>query len=240
MDLSGLPASMTSATHLRLGGLAALGFVLLTLFAALVPHEPLPETAPAPADVTAFFERNAAMQAAQPFTKILAAFSLLGFATVLAMRLREAGAPLAAAATLACGAVFAGVLIALMIFVASIVTLAPVLDGGVVFVLYNVAWIANVRSGLGAVPFLLAAGIGLLRSRALPRGVAYGAFAAAAVGLAGGAVAVAAPGPAGIGPAFMGFLGVVAWVLASGITLLVQASRVGAPQTAATAAMSLR
>lgn len=221
---------MVSQSTLRLGALSAIAFVLLTLFAALVPHEALPEEQPASEDVRAFFERNAAMQAAQPYTKALGAFALLGFVAVLSVALREAGAPVAAAVVLAGGAAFAGSILVIMLVIASIVTLAPVLEGNVVYAVYNIAWIANVRAGLAAAPFLLGAGVGILHARVLPRWTGAAALVAAALVLAGGAAAIAVPGPAGIGPAFLGFVASLLWLLAAGIAMMVRATR--APEAA--------
>lgn len=216
---------MVTPATLRAGGLLALGFVILTLLAALVPHETLPENPPPADEVRSFFERNAAMQAMQPFSKMVAAFMMIGFAAVLAAVLRDAGARIEGDLVLAGGALFATALVAVMLIVASVVTLAPILDGDVVFAVYNIAWIANVRAGLAAVPMLAAVGIGVLRTRALPRWTGYAAIAAAVVGLAGGAASIAVPGPVGIGPAFLGFLAVVAWTLATGIACLAVSGR---------------
>lgn len=226
---------MASPALLRLGGLLGLAFALLTLVASLVPHETLPEgpEAPPSEDVRAFFERNAAMQAMQPFTKILGAFCLLGLAAVLASILHDAGARAESQLVLAGGILFTTVLTTVLLLVASVVALAPVLDGGVVYAVYNVAWIANVRAGLAAVPMLVAFGVGAIRTRAFSRPTGILALVAAGLAVAGGAAALALAGPAGIGPAFLGFLALVVWALGMGIALLVRASRSASLRTEA-------
>lgn len=154
-------------------GASGLLFVLLTIAPVVIPHESLSvtETAasadelPSSAEIHAFFERNATMQAAQPWFHLLGLAAFCVFAGRLAGHLRAdpRSAPWAPVAAVSAAGMVAIMGVA-MAFVAALLLQRAFLDGRTFLVLYDVAWDLHFKVNYVAPVFLGAISWGAKRS----------------------------------------------------------------------------
>lgn len=201
---------MTERHELRWGGYAGIAFVVLAIVASLLPGLPPRVTASA-GEITAFVSDGQGRIMLAALLWGTAAALVIWFVAALAEALREREERSDVHIALTAG----GVLVGGAIFLAAVfqAVLANGLTGRadeITVGLFQVTMVLSSMIGLAAVVPLVAAGMGVLRTRMMPDWLGYVAFVAAAVAGLGALAIFATSGSFVPGGSFMPFISLIA------------------------------
>jgi hypothetical protein len=216
---------MTNASWERWARATGIVFVFLFIVSFIV-YGDQPKLGASTSDIVSFYDGNRGRILAATFIFGVAILFLLWFVAAIASALREAGQGGWGAATIASGAVLAGILFLLNILSAGLAnTIAGNGDEGVITALSDLSWTVAVTISFPASLVIAAASIGLWRAGIIADWFGWAGIAAAIAVLLGGTT-WATDGfwaPDGAYSRYVTMIVALAWTLVASVLLYMRA-----------------